>query len=475
MPKKRLFFLMGFAAVCLAGLVAIIAVCAAPEKRNVILITIETLRADHVSCYGYHRTTTPYIDSLARDGVLFKNAISPSSWTPPAMASMMTSLYPMSHGVTSGIIADGEAFEQEVLDDGFSTLAESLRQEGYTTFGAVSNVHLQGDLGFSQGFDYYYCRLLDDAATLNERVLSWKNVLKESDPFFLWVHYFDPHDPYFQRDPWFDEYASGRCRPAEGPYTEWMLPLQQNVDVFKKNTAALQCLIDGYDSEINYVDAHIQKLIHGLELDDPCLLIVTSDHGEEFLERGYLGHGQSVKQELVHVPLIVRMPGAGHRGKVVERFVSTLDIMPTVLGVLGIENPSGIAGSDLFGNGGLAQARESAVYSDVSKWYVIKAVLHDGFKYIYNYCRKQEELYDLEKDPYEKINLVPYRPELAGQLQQLLGEWVHSVPKAQKVEKKAAASQADLEKLRALGYITDVSEDRPRSCSTGVCHFDTAE
>jgi hypothetical protein len=158
-----------------------------PEDPNILLITIDTLRADHLSSYGYERQTTPNIDAIAKQGIRFTNAYATSPWTAPSIASIMTSLYPINHGVQHGFIQDYKAYRQEILNDKFDTLAELLKAKGYNTFAAVANVHMTEELGFSQGFDYYYCKGFETAPQINEVVFSWKDSIRESEKYFLTI------------------------------------------------------------------------------------------------------------------------------------------------------------------------------------------------------------------------------------------------------------------------------------------------
>jgi arylsulfatase A-like enzyme len=169
---------------------------------NIVLITIDTLRADHLSCYGYERNTSPHIDKIAAQGITFKNVIAPSSWTAPSMASLFTSTYPINHGLVHGIKVRKQ--KKEVLSDQLITLPEVLRKKGYTTFGVSSNHHLTEEFGFARGFDFFAYLGWKNADMVNKTVYSWETTIKQSEKYFLWVHYVDPHISYAARSPWIE-------------------------------------------------------------------------------------------------------------------------------------------------------------------------------------------------------------------------------------------------------------------------------
>ena len=313
---------------------------------NIVLITIDTLRADHLSCYGYDRKTSPNIDSIAKGGIRYTKAIATSSWTSPSIASIMTSLYPISHGVRHGFTKSGKAYNQELLHEKFDTLAEVLKNHGYTTFGAVANVHMVEELGFGQGFDYYHCEGFDKASKINKVVFSWKDKIKNANKFFLWVHYFDPHHFYHAQFPWINDYA-GELWIGNSHLSKMnMSELIKLIPTLKKRRNTLEYLISLYDSEINYVDYHVGNLLYKLGLDKNSLIIITSDHGEEFLDHGFLCHAHSLFQELIHVPLIIKLP-LPSKASIIDvnnEPVSIIDILPTILGDIGITSASEFLG-----------------------------------------------------------------------------------------------------------------------------------
>ena len=426
---------------------------------NIVLITIDTLRADHLSCYGYRRNTSPNIDKIAKEGILYTKALATSSWTSPSMASIMTSLYPISHGVSHGIIRDGKVYKQEILSPDLHTLAETLKSNGYTTFGAVANVHMVEELGFAQGFDYYYCEGFDEASAINDVVFSWEDKIKKSKKFFLWVHYFDPHGSYLARLPWINDYIAELGRLGNTDFSKInMKELRTFIPTFKEKRHFLEQLIALYDSEINYVDYYIGHLIAKLRLDRNSLLIITSDHGEEFLDHDSVGHGRTLYQELIHVPLIIKLPFASKNSvnSVNEELVSIIDILPTILGVLGISPPREIKGVNLIDKKKqLKRQKRDYLFSELSKWHVLSAVLSKNWKYIYNYYTHKEELYNIAKDHREMENLIHQETVIAKELKENLINWVSTSPKGPSIIKKVTPTKEIEEKLEALGYISN--------------------
>jgi len=312
---------------------------------NIILIVIDALRADHLGCYGYPLKTSPNLDALAREGVRFDECYTPVSWTKPSVASLMTSLYPGEHGAVRG----GDILPGEVV-----TLAELFREEGWNTAGFVTNPHLKSDFNYNQGFDlfddsltrdkifeiairelpfYFVIRSLsgktfdltdrDRADLLNRKVFSWLELNQEGN-FFAYLHYMDPHAPY---DP-------------PGEYRQ-IFPALPDDDTSRA--------LSLYDGEIRFADNAVGELIEHLKvlgIYDRTAIIVTSDHGEAFGEHGDFGHGHTIYQDQLHVPLIISYPSSPS-GIVVSSPVSTLDILPTLLDLI-VSRPAPVgAGASL--------------------------------------------------------------------------------------------------------------------------------
>ena len=433
------------------------------DDFNIVLITIDALRADHLSCYGYERNTSPTIDRISEKGIIFKNAIAPSSWTAPSMASLHTSLYPINHGVIHGIgyKKNKTVHVQEVFSDELTTLAEILKTRGYTTFGVASNLHLSEKFGFARGFDYFKCLSFLPARPVNKTIYSWEDKIKKSDKFFLWVHYFDPHDPYSSRSPWIEKYIPEKSVDKLNLSLKTVPALSKLITKFKKDPQILSNLIALYDSEINFVDSYIGQLIHKFELDKNTLIIITADHGEEFLDHGYFGHGHNLYQETIHIPLIIKLPD-GTKKETINNHVNLIDVMPTILDMLSIDPPKQTLGKSLVKKKGLLSwlkellsRKDSSDYtfSELTRGPIFKTILTPEWKYIYNYKNKKEQLYNIKSDSSELNNLVSKSTEQRNKLKEQLLDWASNSKKYPTKKQPIHLSPQEKEKLKGLGYI----------------------
>ena len=265
------------------------------EGRNVVVIVIDTLRADHLPFYGFERDTAPYLTSLADRGVVFERAWSTSSWTAPATASLFTSTHPNEHGVTMGLkvyrTLEGEhvGLELNRIPESLDTLPTVMKSLGYRTFGVADNPNIGSFMGFDRGFDEFVNLPKDTRERygdkLNEVVTGWKDELLAGEPYFLYLHYIEPHSPYRRHDEYLEQ-------PDVVPEDEMMD-------------------LDAYASEIRYADERIRELGEMLSWDDNTLIVFASDHGQAFDEHGHKGHGFYLYNELTQIPLFVHLSGEG--------------------------------------------------------------------------------------------------------------------------------------------------------------------
>jgi len=425
---------------------------------NIVLITIDALRADHLSCYGYPRKTSPNIDKIAEKGIIFKNAIAPSSWTVPSMASLFTSLYPINHGVILGKLVDifrkslKKKLEDEnkmnivqVLSDELTILPEILKIHGYTTFGVASNLLLDEKTGFARGFDYFKNLNSLPAPSVNKTIYSWEDKIKRADKFFLWLHYFDPHHPYHARTPWIEKYTTKALTRKLKLYDKKRDP--EIISILKKYAQAKSNYTALYDSEINFVDSYVGELIQKFELDKNTLIIITADHGEEFLEHGKVGHGYNLYKETINVPLIIKLPN-NSRKKTVEKYVNLIDIMPTILHLLNINTPKQTLGESFHGMGRNYNFAELHANETI-----LKTIMTSEWKYIYDYYDNTEKLFNIKSDPFELNNLIDKKIKQANKLKEQLFKWVSNSKKYYPKRKAFKLSSEEKEKLKALGYI----------------------
>ena len=322
-------------------------------KYNLLIISIDTLRADHLKCYDYNRDTSPHLDQLAREGALFENLTAAASWTVPSHMSMFTSLYPSVHGV--------QAFGGR-LGEGVPTLAQCLAKNGYVTAAFVTGPALNHHYGFNRGFQFYddftvgltfenvdvqnngLDQVITDPVTTNLATQWLKKHCRGN--FFLFLHYWDCHYDYTPPAP-FDRKFDPDYKGEENGRSIFM----REPDILKYISATdLAHMMALYDGEIAFTDKHVGKILQVLQdlgLSEKTLVVVLSDHGEAFLEHGKIRHGNSLYEEVLHVPLIMRLPGVIPAGKRIVGNVSHVDLMPTVLGLLHLASPLQVQGIDL--------------------------------------------------------------------------------------------------------------------------------
>ena len=402
--------------------------CARPRPaiRNVLLISIDTLRADHLSSYGFPRRTTPNIDAVAREGVLFENAYSPVPATLPAHSSMLTGTLPPFHGLRDNL--------HERLSDSSLTLAELLKAKGLATAAVVSSFVLDRRFKLDQGFDSYDDRFeaVHKVGDLSERkgdettarATAWLTA-HASQPFFLFVHYYDPHDPYEPPEPYASQWAG-----------------------------------DLYSGEVAFADRALGQVLERLKelrLYDETLIVITSDHGEMLGEHGELTHGFFVYEGALKVPLVFKVPGAKTAPRRVEQVVSLIDIVPTVAALLGVPAPQQSQGLDLSpllsGGSGVPGRPLYAETITPARYYgagSLLAVIVDGWKYIET---TRPELYDLRRDPGETVNLVHERESRADVLGKELKHLVTTAVQAARPAEAAVLDEDARQRLAALGYL----------------------
>lgn len=434
--------------------------------HNVILISIDTLRADHLSLYGYHRPTSPHLERLAKDAIVFDSFNYNGGGTLPSHMSMFTSLYPATHGVRPATARS--------LDSSVTTLTEVFKAAGYVTAGFVDGGWVRGKFGFRQGFDLY-----DDSggnpetgrfANILPKVYDWldDHYLERS---FLFVHTYDVHSeggrlPYHcpgdythrytaDLEAEFDGCREGRCAT---PLFSWLndrfrsgeLSLQE---VFSE--ADLEYVKALYDGCINYVDDRLGELfdrLRELDLYDDSVIVVTSDHGEEFGEHGLLLHDQGGYEEFAHIPLIVKLPGSALGGTRVPHLAAMVDVMPTILDVAGLPVPKQAQGSSL-----MPAVLEDAPTRKATHMY---SVLREGR---WKYFSTEGILFDLEQDPVEQTDAASENPEWVERLEKRMKRLAHQDNKlrqelaaAAKEESEAVTlTEKEIRDLKALGYLDD--------------------
>ncbi len=389
---------------------------------NLILIVVDALRADHLSYYGYERNTSPNIDKLANKSIVFLNAFAQSTFTLSSFMSFLTSLYP-SRVYNFSLNPWNNSRELSLSYTTYLNLPEILRKNGYYTLAFMNNPHSSSLYGFNKGFDYFDEKGVFDGKyaiieSVNERIVEKLKEVK-GRKFFLFIHYMDVHCPYTPPKPYLSMYDSsnsslnltGKCGWT---YFNFVNLTQEDV----------KRIIAAYDGEIRYTDEHIGKLIKKMEelnLLNKTIIILTADHGEELKDHGFIGHGHSLYNELIHVPLIIYHPRMGNR--IVDTQVQLIDIMPTVLDLLGIEVPNQIQGRSLLP---LIYSNTKVDSPAFSELYSLISVRYQNFHFIYNIRTGREELYDLKNDPFEQVNLAEELPEKREEFKQIVFSFIQN-------------------------------------------------
>ena len=392
---------------------------------NVVLVTIDTLRADRLSCSGYHEKLTPNLDRLAARGVLFENAVAQAPSTPPSHASMFTGTYPTVHQVRN---AGGFA-----LDKSHETLAEILEEKGWQTAAFVGSSVLDRVYGLNQGFQVYDDRMPKSAAgeepsrragPVVDRAIQWLQNQSGQKPFFLWVHVYDPHAPHDPPQPFKRKY--------------------------KKSP---------YDGEVAYTDRELGRLFDALDKKSPperTLTAVLGDHGESLSEHGEYYHGVFLYDSTLRIPWIMAAPGI-HAGQRIKTQVRTIDLLPTLVTLLGGKVPAACQGVSLVPalEGEPIDATYSyaeALYPKLNMgWAELRAVRTSRWKYV---RAPRPELYDLERDPGEKVNVIDQHPAEAQMLGKELERIASLGPDAPEKVQTKTISAATERRLESLGYVS---------------------
>ena len=454
---------------------------------NLILITVDCLRADHLGCLGYPKRTTPNLDYLASKGVLFSQAISVAHWTSPSFIAILTSTYPLMYG------------GQLRITDSRTTVAQVLKEHGYHTATFPSNPWLSSYFGYHRGFDAFddsFSKispesLLRKPRSLVKRIIGTKGKLyhflaqlyasmsiyplgsdlngkavrwlrDNPSNFFLWMHYMDIHELY------------SPSRRIISPFERYHLSKLTYRAVRNPGSLSpeeVNKLINLYDAKISYVDKIIGSLLRTLkpnDMLDNTFVVITADHGQQLMEHGYYGHNVGLYDELIHVPLIIIGPGLP--SQVISQQVSLLDLAPTILDMLGIEKPRAFLGNSLLplitGNkvqpgdlpaisetDSIADATHPRPWEPVSQLDTHQRVISFRtckWKYIYNEG-KQDELYHLENDPGETQNLIDAEPEITAELRAKIMAHIEFEDRSTPGERELI--KAKIRKLKASGKI----------------------
>jgi len=465
------------------------------QPQGIVVLWTDTLRQDHLDAYGYGRETAPALRRLASEGVLFRNHTAQATWTKVATPSVLTSLYPSTHGVLDF---------NDRLPAGATTLAEAYRAAGYATIGFASNLFTGQFTNLHQGFEEQH----EDGSLPNQgsskttreyvdRLVEWLEVHRDA-PFFVFLHLYDPHDPYEPNRPYDSMWADPAKKQEHHRHLEAVRKVISDplLKLFGMPTRAelvkarldpeayVKHDVDWYDGSIRGLDVEVGRLLErlkGLGLDQRTLVVFTADHGEEFLDHGRMFHGQSVYGDLTQVPLMMRWPGVLPAGRVVEQVVQTIDLMPTLLEISGLKPPDEVQGQSLVpllgasGGNRSASARTWRPRPAISEKAVTNpskgaapaphdteayAIVDGGWKLVHNTVRPtggpEFELFDFAKDPLNLRNVAGEHPEVVQHLKKLLEGWRQMARSARlkpDADTAKGLSQEQLQRLRSLGYI----------------------
>lgn len=429
---------------------------ASSHQPNVILISIDTLRKDHLSLYGYAKPTSPFIDKLSSESVVFKNAIAPAPYTLPSHMTMMTSLFPGTHQIVRENLTPR-------LSKHWLTLAQILKANGYQTAGFTGGGQVHPVFGFDKGMEAYGFKPKEKSEFTFKKGKKWiAGTL--GHPFFLFLHTYDVHTPYDPPPPYDKMFAPN----YKGNIDNWKTPRKPI-----NNQLDFNRVISLYDGEIRYVDSQIQNLVSHLKeqgIYDNSLIIITSDHGEEFMERGLMAaHGHTLYNELLHVPLVMKFPKGKWSKTFINDPVGLADLLPTVLDYLEISPPKHIQGISLIKaikNGGVdSSLTKRIIFSERElrelggtdlKMETSAQTLSEKY---YQRVNKPDEFYDISLDPEEQKNIFGTRKERESNLQDQVKKYrrknktLHLLSLDQQPPSTVDMDEELEDQLRALGYL----------------------
>jgi len=437
------------------------------KKPNIVLIVIDTLRPDHLNSYGYGlRTTDPFFKGLWKNqGVKFETAVSPSSWTLPAVASIMTSMHPSEHG--SGV----QHFKYGKLDPQLDTLPEILSRQGYDTAAFSVSFIITQQFNFQQGFDSFfdlspYCFSWQGDKVAAEHAKKWISQKRER-PFFIFFHLMNPHSPY-SVGPHLEHSSEEVTRAIladdfmRSQVFNYFSALRLPSPHENRKKHAKSPLLKNYDNEIKRTNDAMEEFFAALAYNgllDNTLIIMTADHGEEFKDHGGMGHGHNLYQEVIHVPIIIAGTPVKTPGRIVQEMVSTMDIMPTVLETAGVSlPPNKMRGTSLWPLIRKNEYNARPFYSELEfadPDKIMMSVIKDNHKLIKTWDNGKEDvrLFDLNADPHEKNNLAPDKTDVVDELSPLLDDMLEKRKRYIQKARESHMPRENREMLKALGYV----------------------
>jgi arylsulfatase A-like enzyme len=471
------------------------------NKPNIVLIIMDTTRVDHLSCYNYQKKTTPHIDAFAKDALIYTNAYATASWTLPSSASILTGTYPGYHGAHR--IETTETYlPMNALDDTKTTLAELLQQAGYSTAGIVSCEFLTERFGLHQGFTHFDDTISSYLFTLstfgavqflnhffpvvdylsskglygysvadqvNRSALSWLEENGRGDPFFLFLHYFDPHHPYLPEDLGTDpkNIPDGIGERYRKDYVNYIDMERDLIDSVRWGEKPLlpderDYLINNYDREISELDKKINdifKKLRELDLYDTTLIIVTADHGESFGEHNLMLHGVHLYEDNIRVPLLIKYPLCDTQKGFIDYPVSLTGVVPTLCSYLSIPTPDDIQGAPFNQPHQQKIIAQNFFDRNLKKQKWANRLSHDrislnvgDYKYITG-SAGEDQLFNLKEDPQETNNIIHWDSQTRSALRNLLATYTERLKLTEKAAGTVVLDEQTLQNLKALGYL----------------------
>lgn len=409
------------------------------DRPDVLLISLDTLRADHLGSYGYHRDTSPFLDQLAARGIRYPNSFVNTHGTPPSHATLFTSLYQETHGVDQKTPVPANA----------PMLTEILRDHGYFTVAVTGGGFMSRNFGFDRGFDVFAARSSAIDVAGRELVDLVEKHRDEERPLFAFFHTYEVHSPYLPPPAY--RTLFGEFKSDVEPTNEVLLPIKENPGEHLDQDD-VDFLVAMYDGGIRFTDDVLRELFQELEeigFFKNGVVFVTADHGEEFAEHGGLLHGISLYEELLHVPLIVT--GHGIAAGVDDNLVSTIDIAPTILALAGIQAPAIMAGRDILA-GNPEEPRRQAVFSQFRR--LLYSIRTPRWKLVWDTRTKHQSLFDLVHDPGELSDVADQNPQRVRRLRHRLRAWRKSAPELEAASRDNVELDAEqAERLKTLGYL----------------------
>ena len=429
----------------------------APEPKNVVMIFVDTLRADRMSLYGYERETSPHIAEFAKTAATFERAYSPSSWTRTSFASYFTGLYPSVHGCEN---------REDTLSESHRTLAERFKSKGFETFGIYANRNIAASFGFDRGFDVYEHPPrnasypgdyeITDAAEMNRRLLRWLDHERPSGPWFLFALYVDPHDPYLPHE----EFQFGVPPRPRVNGSRRFLNRFRRARPGPRTDAARDYIRDLYDGEIAYVDAHVGAFLDALDragLAEDTVIIFSSDHGEGLWDHGFRSHGEQVFEEQIRVPLVVRWPGRTKPGQGVATAVGVIDVFGALAENFDLAAPDEYQAHSILDVLDEPAPTRPVIVEERLGEFAYRVLIDWPLKIIRDDLENTTTVFDLVLDPFEESELtfqhVSERDRMESALEgatALNREWRKRLdPRI----RPARPTEEEERELRALGYV----------------------